>query len=236
MEVYTSQFAKKSKSINKIGKITESLKALKAIRRQIREDEENGEQSLSHEDVISKVEDALIDAIKTLGATDEVTSDLITTVGKLEGMSNDLESNPGVTSDNVGVGYNDENNANMNTDMNEEDEIEEEPISEEDDIIGSMKGEMTSAEEGCEKGKSDEEVVEEVWGSEKEEGVTDATQTTDENPPDYNVPEDELEEDEEMDRETNLRKTGQYEIPGTGKVNESIYKSKKIVRYQKRFK
>jgi hypothetical protein len=151
-------------------------------------------------------------------------------------MSNDSEATPGVTSDNVDVGYNDENNANMNTDMNEDDdEIEEEPIVEEDDIILSMKGEMTSAEEGCEKGKSDEEIIEEVWGSDKEEGVTDATQTTDENPPDYQVPEDELEEDEETDREENLRKTGQYVLP-SGKVDESVYKSKKIVRYKKRFK
>jgi len=230
IEVYKSQFAKKSKSVNRIAKIAESLQALKTIRRQIREDEENGEQSLTHDQIIDKVESALIDAIKTLGATDEITSDLITTVGKLEGMSNDSEATPGVTSDNVDVGYNDENNANMNTDMNENDEIEEEPIVEEDDIIGSMKGEMTSAEEGCEKGKSDEEIIEEVWGSDKEEGVTDATQTTDENPPDYQVPEDELEEDEETDREENLRKTGQYEIPNTGKVNESI------IRYKRRFK
>ena len=230
IQVYKSQFAKKSKSVNRIAKIAESLQALKTIRRQIREDEENGEQSLTHDQIIDKVESALIDAIKTLGATDEITSDLITTVGKLEGMSNDSEATPGVTSDNVDVGYNDENNANMNTDMNENDEIEEEPIVEEDDIIGSMKGEMTSAEEGCEKGKSDEEIIEEVWGSDKEEGVTDATQTTDENPPDYQVPEDELEEDEETDREENLRKTGQYEIPNTGKVNESI------IRYKRRFK
>ncbi len=217
-EIYKSIFEKNQK-VNKIDKIAESLRELKNIRKQIREDEESGNEP-SPEGVISKIESALIDAIKTLGATDEITADLITTVGKLEGSGQSDEVQEEVSSDSIDNGYNDENNQNMNVDMNEEDEI-----------VGSEKDEMTSAEESTEDDSEakDDKAVEDMWGSDKEveEGVTDLTQTTEENPP---VPaEEELEENEELDREEELRKTGQFQLP-SGKVNENYKK------YERKFK
>jgi len=221
-KVYRSIF---KKELSKSDKIKETLNQLKLIKKQLKEEDNES----SPETVIDKIESALIDAIKTLGATNEITADLISTVGKVEGASKsegEVQEASEMSSDSIESGYNDENNQNMNVDMNEEDE----------EIIASEKEEMTSAEESVEGEEDSEEAndqaVEDMWGSEKEEGVTDATQTTDDNPPIAEEDEEkELEEDEELDRETNLVKTGQYVIPGTDKVNES-----KIKKYVRKFK
>ena len=221
-KVYRSIF---KKELSKSDKIKETLNQLKLIKKQLKEEDNES----SPETVIDKIESALIDAIKTLGATNEITADLISTVGKVEGASKsegEVQEASEMSSDSIESDYNDENNQNMNVDMNEEDE----------EIIASEKEEMTSAEESVEGEEDSEEAndqaVEDMWGSEKEEGVTDATQTTDDNPPIAEEDEEkELEEDEELDRETNLVKTGQYVIPGTDKVNES-----KIKKYVRKFK
>ena len=218
-KVYRSIF---KKELSKSDKIKETLNQLKLIKKQLKEEDNES----SPETVIDKIESALIDAIKTLGATNEITADLISTVGKVEGASKsegEVQEASEMSSDSIESGYNDENNQNMNTDMNEEDE----------EIIASDKEEMTSAEESVEddSDEANDQAVEDMWGSDKEEGVTDVTQTTDDNPPIAEEDEQELEEDEELDREENMVKTGQYVIPGTDKVNES-----KIKKYERKFK
>ena len=225
-KAYKSIFNKKEEKTSKIHQLASIQESLRKIRKQMKEDGEN----VAPEDLVDQIENALISAIKTLGATNEITADLISTVGKVEGASKsggeEVTEDSSMSSDSIESGYNDENNQNMNTDMNEEDE----------EIIASDKEEMTSAEESVDgEDDSDEEndqAVEDMWGSDKEEGVTDVTQTTDDNPPIAEEDEEkELEEDEELDREENMVKTGQYVIPGTDKVNES-----KIKRYVRRFK
>jgi len=220
---YKSIFSKKEEKTSKIHQLASIQESLRKIRRQMKEDGEN----VATPDLVDEIEQALISAIKTLGATNEITADLISTVGKVEGASKsggeEVAEDSSMSSDSIESGYNDENNQNMNTDMNEEDE----------EIIASDKEEMTSAEESVEddSDEANDQAVEDMWGSDKEEGVTDVTQTTDDNPPIAEEDEQELEEDEELDREENLTQTGQYVIPGTDKVNES-----KIKRYVRRFK
>ena len=222
-KAYKSIFNKKEEKTSKIHQLASIQESLRKIRKQMKEDGEN----VAPEDLVDQIENALISAIKTLGATNEITADLISTVGKVEGASKsggeEVTEDSSMSSDSIESGYNDENNQNMNTDMNEEDE----------EIIASDKEEMTSAEESVEddSDEANDQAVEDMWGSDKEEGVTDVTQTTDENPPIAEEDEQELEEDEELDREENMVKTGQYVIPGTDKVNES-----KIKRYARKFK
>ena len=221
-KAYKSIFNKKEEKTSKIHQLASIQESLRKIRRQMKEDGEN----VATPDLVDEIEQALISAIKTLGATNEITADLISTVGKVEGASKsegEVQEASEMSSDSIESGYNDENNQNMNTDMNEEDE----------EIIASDKEEMTSAEESVEddSDEANDQAVEDMWGSDKEEGVTDVTQTTDDNPPIAEEDEQELEEDEELDREENMVKTGQYVIPGTDKVNES-----KIKKYERKFK
>jgi len=224
-KAYKSIFSKKEEKTSKIHQLASIQESLRKIRKQMKEDGEN----VAPDDLVDQIENALISAIKTLGATNEITADLISTVGKVEGASKsggeEVAEDSSMSSDSIEAGYNDENNQNMNTDMNEEDE----------EIIASDKEEMTSAEESVEveedSKEANDQAVEDMWGSDKEEGVTDVTQTTDENPPIAEEDDQELEEDEELDREENMVKTGQYVIPGTDKVNES-----KIKRYERKFK
>jgi len=222
-KLYKSIFSKKEEKTSKIHQLASIQESLREIRKQMKEDGEN----VAPDDLVDQIENALISAIKTLGATNEITADLISTVGKVEGASKsggeEVTEDSSMSSDSIESGYNDENNQNMNTDMNEEDE----------EIVASDKEEMTSAEESVEddSDEANDQAVEDMWGSDKEEGVTDVTQTTDDNPPIAEEDEQELEEDEELDREENMVKTGQYVIPGTDKVNES-----KIKRYVRRFK
>ena len=224
-KLYKSIFSKKEEKTSKIHQLASIQESLRKIRKQMKEDGEN----VAPDDLVDQIENALISAIKTLGATNEITADLISTVGKVEGASKsggeEVAEDSSMSSDSIEAGYNDENNQNMNTDMNEEDE----------EIIASDKEEMTSAEESVEveedSKEANDQAVEDMWGSDKEEGVTDVTQTTDDNPPIAEEDEQELEEDEELDREENMVKTGQYVIPGTDKVNES-----KIKKYERKFK
>ena len=222
-KAYKSIFNKKEEKTSKIHQLASIQESLRKIRKQMKEDGEN----VAPDDWVDQIENALISAIKTLGATNEITADLISTVGKVEGASKsggeEVAEDSSMSSDSIEAGYNDENNQNMNTDMNEEDE----------EIIASDKEEMTSAEESVEddSDEANDQAVEDMWGSDKEEGVTDVTQTTDDNPPIAEEDEQELEEDEELDREENMVKTGQYVIPGTDKVNES-----KIKKYERKFK
>lgn len=229
MEIYQSIYKPKKKVDPRIEKLNSIKESLKQLKKQLREDDnisldDTQDQSVSVETVIDKVEDALIDAIKTLGATNEITSQLIDTVGKIEGQGSDIEVAEDASMDDFAVteedetpiedinadkGYNNENTANMQVDMSEDGDIE------------AVNGESIESEPEIEE---DDDFLND--DEEKTEGVTPETEYTDD---------EELDESEEMDREDNLRKTGQYELPD-GKVDENQPGLNESTKYVRRFK